>query len=74
MLIKSRFVVAGLVAVAAVVIGFSAEESRDVVPRKARALRLDPNTVPPEVLTALPHVGPSLVNRWVTAREERPFR
>jgi len=74
LLIKSRFVVAGAVAVAAIVLGFFAEQPRDVVPGKARALRLDPNTVPPGVLTALPHVGPSLVNRWVTAREERPFR
>ena len=30
--------------------------------------------MPPEVLTALPHVGASLVDRWVKAREERPFR
>jgi hypothetical protein len=74
LLMKSRFVVAGAAAVAAVVLGFFAEEPRDVVPGKARVLRLDPNTVPPGVLTALPHVGPSLVNRWVTAREERPFR
>jgi hypothetical protein len=74
LLIKARFVLAGAVAVAAIVLGFFAEESTGVVPPKARALRLDPNTVPPEVLTALPHVGPSLVSRWVTAREERPFR
>ena len=42
--------------------------------RRCRSLRLDPNTVPPEVLAALPHVGSGLVDRWVKAREERPFR
>jgi len=26
------------------------------------------------VLAALPHVGSALVDRWVKAREERPFR
>ena len=37
-------------------------------------LRLDPNTVPPEVLTSLPRMGRRCVDRWVVAREERPFR
>jgi Helix-hairpin-helix motif len=77
LVVKARFVVAATVAVAAVVLGFFAGDSRD--PRDAgtgrlEELRLDPNTAPPEVLTALPHVGASLVDRWVTAREERPFR
>jgi hypothetical protein len=77
LLVKARFVVAAAVAVAAVVLGFFAGDSRDprdVGAGKFEALRLDPNTVPPEVLTALPHVGASLVDRWVKAREERPFR
>jgi hypothetical protein len=36
-------------------------------------LRVDPNTVPGQVLEALPHVGPTLVEHWVAAREDRPF-
>jgi competence protein ComEA len=37
-------------------------------------LILDPNTAPPEILTALPGLGPGLVRNWIAAREERPFR
>ena len=36
-------------------------------------LVLDPNTAPPRALTALPHIGPALVQRLVEARNERPF-
>jgi competence protein ComEA len=36
-------------------------------------LVVDPNTVPPGVLGALPHVGPALVKRLVEQREIRPF-
>ncbi len=36
-------------------------------------LHLDPNTAPPEVLAALPHVGPKLVREWVKARAEGRF-
>jgi hypothetical protein len=77
LLVRARFVLAAAVAVAAVGLGFSVGESkdaRDLAVRNVRELRLDPNTVPPEVLTALPHVGAGLVDRWVKAREERPFR
>jgi DNA uptake protein ComE-like DNA-binding protein len=77
LLVKARFVVAAAVVVAAIALGVFAGESRDsqdVSTGRLQALRLDPNTVPPEVLTALPHVGASLVDRWVKAREERPFR
>jgi Helix-hairpin-helix motif len=74
LLVKTRFVVGAAVAVAAIALGFLAGESGGVASGRARALKLDPNTVPPEVLTALPHVGASLVDRWVKAREERPFR
>ena len=49
-------------------------DPRPAAVAKPPGLRLDPNTVPPEVLTALPHVGSALVDRWVKAREERPFR
>jgi hypothetical protein len=77
LLVKARFVVAAAVAAAAVGLGFFAGDSRgsrDEGAGRLAELRLDPNTVPPEVLTALPHVGASLVDRWVKAREERPFR
>lgn len=37
-------------------------------------LKLDPNTAPPEILTALPGIGPGLVKHWVEEREKRPFR
>jgi competence protein ComEA len=39
----------------------------------APELAVDPNTVPARVLTALPHVGPSLVRSWAAARDDRPF-
>jgi hypothetical protein len=76
LLFKTRFVVATAVAVAAVALGFFCGElsdPHDALAGRIRELRLDPNTVPPEVLTALPHVGASLVDRWVRAREERAF-
>jgi competence protein ComEA len=37
-------------------------------------LVVDPNTAPPEVLAALPTLGPALVARIVAARSEAPFR
>ena len=39
----------------------------------APELSVDPNTAPARVLTALPHVGPTLVREWVAARNDRPF-
>jgi competence protein ComEA len=36
-------------------------------------LVLDPNSAPPQVLEALPTLGPTLVGRWVAARAERPI-
>jgi Helix-hairpin-helix motif len=72
-----RFALAAAVVGLALALGFA----RQGVPAPAFAdakvppeLRLDPNTVPPEVLTALPHVGAALVDRWVAARQEQPFR
>src|SRR3954453_22549865 len=41
--------------------------------KPAPVLVLDPNTAPPAVLGALPHVGPSLVKKLVAQREVRPF-
>jgi DNA uptake protein ComE-like DNA-binding protein len=37
-------------------------------------LVVDPNTAPAGVLGALPKLGPSLIGRIVTARDEAPFR
>jgi hypothetical protein len=76
-LVKARFVLAAMVIAAALGLGFGGrglEESRRVAGATVPELRLDANTVPPEVLTALPHLGSALVDRWVKAREERPFR
>jgi competence protein ComEA len=39
----------------------------------ARNLVLDANTAPPQVLSALPTLGPTLVGRWAAARAERPI-
>jgi hypothetical protein len=39
----------------------------------APVLVIDPNTAPPSVLGALPHVGPALVRKLVEQREIRPF-
>ena len=41
--------------------------------RVAPVLVIDPNTAPASVLEALPHVGPSLVQRLIEQREIRPF-
>ena len=76
-LVNARFVLAGAAVVAAVALGIASsgvhEPEDETRVKRIPDLRLDPNTVPPEVLTALPHVGPALVERWVKAREERPF-
>jgi len=56
-----------------------AVESRGVGPPPgdgivaAPKLQLDPNTAPPQVLGALPQVGPTLVRQLVMARQDRPL-
>ena len=40
----------------------------------APRLIVDPNTAPPVVLAALPHLGPAMVGRIVAEREKAPFR
>jgi hypothetical protein len=71
-----RRVVAALVFAAALGLGIA---SRSAAPGPAREnlrapeLHLDPNTAPPEVLAALPHVGPKLVREWMKARSEGRF-
>jgi competence protein ComEA len=42
-------------------------------PEPVPDLVVDPNTAPPEVLMALPRLGPVLVGRIVAARREAPF-
>jgi len=39
----------------------------------APKLVLDANSAPPQVLEALPTLGPTLVRRWVAARAQRPI-
>ena len=41
---------------------------------RAPTLQVDPNTAPPEVLSALPRLGPVLVRAILEAREEAPFQ
>ncbi len=40
----------------------------------APCLIVDPNTAPPVVLSALPHLGPAMVRRIVAQRDTAPFR
>ncbi len=47
----------------------SSSEPITVAPK----LVLDANTAPPQILAALPHIGPALANRLVEARNARPF-
>jgi Helix-hairpin-helix motif len=69
----TRRVLAAIVFIAALGLGIA---SRSAAPGPVKenpqlvALRLDPNTAPPEVLAALPHVGPKLVREWMNARSE----
>jgi len=50
-------------------LGCDARTASRLVP----VLVIDPNTAPACVLEALPHVGPSLVQRLIEQREIRPF-
>src|SRR5262249_31780789 len=76
-LARARFVLMAAGVAASVGLGIGSwglEEVGHAVPARIPELRLDANSVPPGVLTALPHIGPALVDRWVKARQERPFR
>ena len=76
-LVRARFVLTGVVIAAGLWLGVAGrglDGSSGRPTAKLPDLRLDPNTAPREVLAALPHVGSALVDRWVRAREERPFR
>jgi DNA uptake protein ComE-like DNA-binding protein len=69
----TRRVLAAAVFAAALAIGIA---NRSTAPSPGQEnlrvpeLRLDPNAAPPEVLAALPHVGPKLVREWVKVRSE----
>ena len=54
--------------------GWSSRTGPETPTEPPPRLVLDPNTAPPEILTALPGLGPGLVRNWISAREERPFR
>ncbi len=67
-------------AVLIVLLGFGAVGLLSVSPKGDEAilapapLVVDPNTARPEVLVALPKLGPALVARIVEAREQAPFQ
>jgi competence protein ComEA len=61
-----------LSAVVLIVLG-AGDASQRSAPHAPR-LVVDPNTAPPAVLSALPHLGPAMVKRIVAAREMAPFR
>jgi competence protein ComEA len=65
-------IVGTLAAVALIVLGAGDAAHRPVPP--APHLVVDPNTAPPAVLAALPHLGPAMVKRIVAARERTPFQ
>jgi competence protein ComEA len=60
-------------ALALVVAGRSADRAQGDAIESAIVLKLDPNSAPPQVLGALPHVGPSLVRKLALARQIRPL-
>ena len=71
----ARGVLAGLASASALLLALFAGEAErtGAATTGAPTLRLDPNTAPPQVLGALPHLGPSLVRQLVHARELRPL-
>ncbi len=67
-----------LLAVLALAVGLGLKRASWDVPSSpptglAPHLEVDANTAPPQVLAALPQIGPALVSRLVEARNERPF-
>jgi competence protein ComEA len=62
----------GLGALALIALGGGDASRRPAAP--APRLVVDPNTAPPAVLAALPHLGPAMVKRIVAARENAPLQ
>src|SRR5512135_1697695 len=65
-------VAAAVLALGLLAVSHSAAPADPAAP--APDLVVDPNTAPPEVLGALPKVGPVLLRHLLAARAERPFR
>jgi competence protein ComEA len=65
-------IVGTLSALALVALGVGDASHRPAAPTPR--LVVDPNTAPPAVLAALPHLGPAMVKRIITARELSPFQ
>lgn len=69
----ARVLLAGLAAVLALALAARAPGSPKSQPGLLPRLVLDPNSAPPQVLTVLPGMGPTLLGRFLAARQERPF-
>jgi len=70
---RARDVLSGMVILAAIALGLNQARDAERPDVVSVHLRVDPNTAPPEVLPALPNIGPVLAGRMVEARAEQPF-
>src|SRR5271166_1643478 len=74
---RARALLAFVVLISGVVLRMASDSLGTGLQRTCRVvpvLVIDPNTAPPSVLEALPHMGPSLVKQLIEQREIRPFR
>ena len=70
---RARILLAALSLMFAVILATNAPRDRQA-PAIDSTLIVDPNSAPPEVLSALPRLGPAMVRRIVAERERAPFR
>jgi competence protein ComEA len=70
--LPTRLALSGLAMLLALGLGIQASRERRM-PEFDSALVLDANSAPPEVLLALPRLGPALVGRIVAQRGQRRF-